>query len=56
MHHVFWYLSGFQFYHTRKFFLACCKMKLHNMIFSNIAYENYTFITQFSEENKGLHH
>jgi hypothetical protein len=24
--------------------------------FSNIAYENDTFITQFSEENRRLHH
>jgi hypothetical protein len=25
-------------------------------VFSNIAYENDTFITQFSEENRRLHH
>jgi hypothetical protein len=25
-------------------------------LFSNIAYENDTFITQFSEENRRLHH
>jgi hypothetical protein len=26
------------------------------LFFSNIAYENDTFITQFSEENRRLHH
>jgi hypothetical protein len=56
MHHVFWYYPVFNFTIRGSFFLACCKMKLHNMIFSNIAYENYTFITQFSEENRRLHH
>jgi hypothetical protein len=29
---------------------------LGNVIFSNIDYENDTFITQFSEENGRLHH
>jgi hypothetical protein len=31
-------------------------MKVCIMLFSNIDYENDTFITQFSEENKRLHH
>jgi hypothetical protein len=32
-----------------------CQLR-QKIIFSNIAYENDTFITQFSEENRRLHH
>jgi hypothetical protein len=32
------------------------RLDVGKKLFSNIAYENDTFITQFSEENRPLHH
>jgi hypothetical protein len=50
---VFFFLKCVTFY-LLVFLLDLAR--LDKIFFSNIAYENDTFITQFSEENRRLHH